>query len=99
MDFSDALGIDVSSLFGPPSAERDSVDVRVLRAMTTIGIMTITGLPVDIRIDAVARHQMLRLFGAPRTVIEGLAGNTRDPSRTLAYHGWFRPHPGRLSRY
>jgi isopenicillin N synthase-like dioxygenase len=51
--------------------------------------MTITGLPTDIRIDAPSRHRILRLFNAPRAVIEGLAGNTRDPSCPLVYHGWF----------
>lgn len=91
MGVEDVPLIDVSPLFGPHLAERDSVDLQVIRAITTIGVMTITGLPTDIRVDAPSRHRILRPFHAPRAVIEGLAGNTRDPWRLLVYHGWFPP--------
>jgi hypothetical protein len=67
--------------------------------MTTIGMMTITGLPADIHIDAVARRQMLRLFDVPQCMLEGLAGNTRDPLRPLGWFGWFPSQGQRLSWY
>jgi isopenicillin N synthase-like dioxygenase len=93
------IAIDASSLFGEPSAERDQVDLCVLRCATTVGMVTITGLPTEIRFDTTARHRMLQIFKAPRTVLEGLAQNTRDRSRTLLYYGWFPPQVGRLSWY
>jgi isopenicillin N synthase-like dioxygenase len=95
----DVPEIDASPLFGPPSRERESVDMSVHKAMMVTGMMAITGLPPGIDIDAAARRRMLRLFDLPSDVIEGLAGNTRDPSRPLSYRGWFPPQPGRLSRY
>jgi isopenicillin N synthase-like dioxygenase/GrpB-like predicted nucleotidyltransferase (UPF0157 family) len=91
--------IDVGPLFGPRSAARDGVDRQILTVAAVTGIMTITGLPDDIRIGPAARRRLLRLFDAPRTVIDLLSRNWHDPSRPLVYRGWFEPRPDRPSYF
>ena len=81
--------IDVALLFEPPSRARDAVDRDVLAAAVTAGFMTITGLPEDVRFDTATRHRLLRLFAAPRKLIDALCCNREDPSRPLVYYGWF----------
>ena len=96
----DAPEIDVSPLFGPPSPEREGVDVRVLQAMTVTGMMTITGLPCDVRLDVALRRGILGLFGGLAVAMEAFTRNTRDPLRPLSRRGGCpTPQPGRLSWY
>ncbi len=91
--------IDITPLFGPPSRARDAVDRGVMAAAAASGFMTITGLPEDISVDAATRSQLLRLFGAPRKIINTLSRNQHDPSRPLVYRGWFGLTEGRPFYY
>jgi len=91
--------LDITALFGPASGARDKTDRDVVRAAASCGFMVIGGLPDDIGVDMASRLQLLRIFDAPATTIDGLARNQHDPSRPLIYRGWFALAEGRVHHY
>lgn len=91
--------IDIRGLFGPASAERDALDDTIMAAAAGAGVMTITGFPEDIDGSAAMRCRLLRLFDAPRSIVQALACNRHDPSHPPVLHGWFDVREGRAFYY
>jgi isopenicillin N synthase-like dioxygenase len=89
--------IDISSLFGGPTAQRSATDRSIRKASAESGFMTVTGLPKDVPIDRQRRGELLRIFSLPRSEVAKLLRQKFDPSRPNVYRGWFPAQDGAAS--
>jgi isopenicillin N synthase-like dioxygenase len=85
--------IDVTPLFGPPSAVRDAVDRAILSAAADAGFMTIAGLPAEIP----PRAAVLRIFELADSAKGKLWRRKFDAARPNVYRGWFPLQNGALT--
>lgn len=81
--------IDVSSLFGPPSAARDATDRAIMQAAQGAGFMSVTGLDGHVPVGAAVRADLLRLFALDDAAKRLLYRQTFDPARSNVYRGFF----------
>ena len=81
--------INVASLFGPPSALRETTDRAIAQAAGDSGFMTITGLPAHIPSGAAIRAQLLEIFTLSDTAKRQLWRHSFDPARPNVYRGFF----------
>ena len=89
--------IDVSALFGAPSAARDRTDQAIMDAAATSGFFVAQGFPPNIPVDRDTLRDLLRLFQLPPSEIRRLWRQKFDPSHSNVYRGWFPPQKGFLT--
>ena len=89
--------IDIAPLFAAPSTRRDAADQAIMRAAEQAGFFVARGLPKDIRIDAAARSELLRIFQLPDSEIRKLWRRKFDPAHPNLYRGWFPLQTGHLT--
>src|SRR5271169_5464992 len=89
--------IDIAPLFAAPSTQRDAADQAIMRAAEQAGFFVARGLPKDIRIDAAARSELLRIFQLPDGEIRKLWRQKFDPAHPNVYRGWFPLQTGHLT--
>ncbi|MBI1417310.1 MAG: isopenicillin N synthase family oxygenase [Limimaricola sp.] len=85
--------IDIAALFSGPSSARDTADRLIGEAATSIGFMTVTGLPGD-TLSPDLRRRLLSIFGLPEDAKRKLYRWNFDPTRANVYRGWFPLTPG-----
>jgi isopenicillin N synthase-like dioxygenase len=90
-------GIDVSALFGMPSAARDRTDQAIMDAAATSGFFVAWGFPPNVPVDRDTRRNLLRLFQLPQSETRPLWRQKFDPSHPNVYRGWFPPQQGFLT--
>jgi isopenicillin N synthase-like dioxygenase len=89
--------IDISSLFGDPSAARDLADHAIMAAAAAPGFMVVAGLPPDIPTGCAARSDLLRLFELPEDETRKLWRQKFDAAHPNIYRGWFPLQKGFLT--
>ncbi|MEA3196189.1 MAG: hypothetical protein QOF32_241 [Gammaproteobacteria bacterium] len=89
--------IDVSSLFGASSTERDLVDRTIMDAAATSGFMLVRGFPPDVPASLAARADLLRIFRLPESEIRKLWRQKFAPEHRNVYRGWFPLQTGFLT--
>ena len=89
--------IDIRSLFGIRTAERDSADAALMRAAATTGFMVVTGYPPELPAGSAVRRDLLRLFQLPETETRKLWRQKFDPTHSNVYRGWFPLQKGFLT--
>ncbi|HEV7253394.1 MAG TPA: 2OG-Fe(II) oxygenase family protein [Mesorhizobium sp.] len=89
--------IDIASLFGPPSAEREQTDRQIFDAASGIGFMTVRGFPGAELLTSAERAELLRIFELPDPAKEKLLRWNFDPSKPNYYRGWFPLQPMAVS--
>ncbi|MBI1171326.1 isopenicillin N synthase family oxygenase [bacterium] len=85
--------IDISALFAGPSPARDATDQQIRAAATSIGFMTVTGLPGD-SLSSDLRRRLLSIFDLPEDRKRRLYRWNFDASHSNVYRGWFPLTPG-----
>jgi len=86
--------VDISSLFEPPSVERDVTDRSFVSAACGVGFVTVHGLPDGIPVDAVSRRELLRIF-TDRSVQNWSQQQQQIDGRTPnIYRGWIATDEG-----
>jgi isopenicillin N synthase-like dioxygenase len=96
MDHSIPL-IDIASLFGGRSVERDLTDRAIMSAAANAGFMVVRDLPPDIPAGRSARADLLRLFDLPPSETRKLWRQKFDPAHGNVYRGWFPLQTGFLT--
>jgi isopenicillin N synthase-like dioxygenase len=89
--------IDVSALFGTPSAARDRTDQAIMDAAATSGFFAAGGFPPNVPVDRETRRNLLRLFQLPQSEIRRLWRQKFDPTHVNVYRGWFPAQKGFLT--
>jgi len=89
--------IDVSALFGAPTAARDRTDQAVMGAAATSGFFVARGFPPDTPIDRHSRAALLRVFQMPEREIRALWRQKFDAAHSNVYRGWFPLQKGFLT--
>jgi isopenicillin N synthase-like dioxygenase len=89
--------IDVAPLFAGPSALRDSADQAIMGAAESAGFFVARSFPEEVRIDAVARSDLLRIFQLPDGEIRKLWRRKFNPAHANVYRGWFPLQTGHLT--
>lgn len=89
--------IDVGPLFGGPSAARDEADRTIIAAAEQTGFFVAGGFPTEVRIDAAARAELLRVFRLPESEIRKLWRRKFDVTHSNVYRGWFPLQTGHLT--
>jgi isopenicillin N synthase-like dioxygenase len=90
--------IDVSPLFGPPSAARETADGAVMAAASGSGFMTITGFRGAGMLGPENRRRLLAVFRLPEEEKRRLWRWNFDHSRPNVYRGWYPLQKGTLSQ-
>lgn len=85
--------IDISPLFEGPSPARDDADRQIGEAATSIGFMTVTGLP-DGCLSPAIRRSLLSIFALPDDRKRRLYRWNFDARNPNVYRGWFPLTPG-----
>ncbi|MEE3328709.1 MAG: 2OG-Fe(II) oxygenase family protein [Myxococcota bacterium] len=81
--------IDISPLFGPPSAKREQTDQAIYEAASQVGFMSIHGIPFTEELGAPRRQSLLRLFDIPEKEQHRLWKKNFAPENPNLYRGWF----------
>ena len=89
--------IDISSLFGGRTRERDQADQAIMAAAGTPGFMVVRGLPTDVPVGHAARADLLRVFQLPQNETRKLWRQKFDPAHSNVYRGWFPLQTGFLT--
>jgi isopenicillin N synthase-like dioxygenase len=89
--------LDVSALFGMPSAARDRTDQAIMDAATTSGFFVARGFPPNVPVDRDTLRDLLRLFQLPQSEIRRLWRQKFDPAHSNVYRGWFPLQKGFLT--
>jgi isopenicillin N synthase-like dioxygenase len=89
--------IDVAPLFAGPSLDRETSDLAIMSAAERTGFFVARGFPDDVRIDAVARANLLRIFQLPDDEIRKLWRRKFNPAHSNVYRGWFPLQTGHLT--
>jgi isopenicillin N synthase-like dioxygenase len=96
MDHSIPL-IDIGSLFGVRSPQRDLTDQAIMLAAGNSGFMVVRGFPPDVPAGREARAELLRLFQLPERETRKLWRQKFDPAHPNVYRGWFPLQKGFLT--
>src|SRR5262245_37465814 len=89
--------IDISSLFGPQSPERDEADRQIFKAASGIGFMTVGGFRgADLRTGE-KRACVLSIFTPPDAEKAKRLRWNFDSSKSNYYRGWFPLQPTAIS--
>ena len=89
--------INIAALFDTDSRSDNvlaETDLAVFKAATTLGFMTITGLPHATDIGASAKHTLTTLFTLPAEAQRRLWKRNFEPDNPNLYRGWFPLHSG-----
>jgi isopenicillin N synthase-like dioxygenase len=86
--------VDISSLFEPPSVERDATDRSLVSAASDVGFVTVHGLPDGIPIEAVSRRELLRIFTDQRAQSWSKQQQQIDGRTPNLYRGWIATDEG-----
>ncbi len=89
--------IDIAPLFAGSPAEGDSTGRAIMQAAESAGFFVARGFPDDVRIDAAARTQLLRIFRLPESEIRKLWRRKFDAAHPNVYRGWFPLQTGHLT--
>jgi isopenicillin N synthase-like dioxygenase len=89
--------IDIRTLFGAPSRERDLTDQSIMAAAALPGFMVVTGFPPAIPAGRAVRADLLRLFQLPESETRKLWRQKFDPAHPNVYRGWFPLQTGFLT--
>ncbi|MGO9931161.1 MAG: isopenicillin N synthase family dioxygenase [Steroidobacteraceae bacterium] len=89
--------IDIAPLFAERTPARDAADQAIMRAAEQAGFFIACGLSHDIRIDAAARGELLRIFQLPESEIRKLWRRKFDAAHPNVYRGWFPLQTGHLT--
>jgi isopenicillin N synthase-like dioxygenase len=89
--------IDISPLFAESSTDRDGADQAIMAAAEKVGFLVARGFPKDVRIDAAARSELLRIFKLPDGEIRKLWRRKFNPVHSNVYRGWFPLQTGHLT--
>jgi isopenicillin N synthase-like dioxygenase len=89
--------IDIRTLFGAPSRERDLTDQSIMAAAALPGFMVVTGFPPAIPVGRAVRADLLRLFQLPESETRKLWRQKFDPAHPNVYRGWFPLQTGFLT--
>ena len=89
--------INIAALFDAdsrPGHALAATDLAVFEAATTLGFMTITGLPHKADIDASAKQTLTTLFNLSADEQRRLWKRNFEPDNPNLYRGWFPLHSG-----
>ena len=89
--------INIVALFNADSRSDNvlvETDLAVFEAATTVGLMTITGLPHATEIGASAKQTLTTLFTLPAEAQRKLWKRNFEPDNPNLYRGWFPLHSG-----
>ncbi len=89
--------LDIQALFGPAGAQRDASDRAIIDAATRSGFMTVTGLPVDVKLDAVTLRQLFGIFDLSQAEQRKLWRHKFDPRQRNVYRGYFPKQVGTVT--
>jgi isopenicillin N synthase-like dioxygenase len=89
--------IDIGSLFGGSSIERDLADRAIMTAAADPGFMIVTGLAPDVPTGTAVRAELLRLFQLPAAETRRLWRQKFEPAHPNVYRGWFPLQTGFLT--
>jgi isopenicillin N synthase-like dioxygenase len=89
--------VDIAPLFAARSASRDAADQAIMDAAKLAGFFVARGIPGDIRIDAAARSELLKVFELPDSETRKLWRRKFEPNHSNLYRGWFPLQPGHLT--
>ncbi len=81
--------IDIGPLFGGDAAAIAATDQQIAEAAFDIGFMVVRGYPSDIRVGAVERRKLHRLFDLPQDVQRPYWKRNFAPENAHIYRGWF----------
>ena len=84
----------VGALYAGPGPARDRLDAQLLRAASTAGFLTVTGLPAAVAPTAAVRAELGRIFAADECVRRRLWRRKFDPAHPNVYRGWFPAQSG-----
>ena len=73
---------------------RESTDRAIASAASSIGFMTVAGLPPEVPIGPAGRRELLRIFDLPEAAKRALWRQKFAPARPNVYRGWFPAQPG-----
>jgi len=93
----DIPAIDIASLFGPRSAERDAADAAIFAAASGIGFMTVGGFPGAELLRGPRRAELLKLFRLSEAEKAKMLRWNFDASKSNYYRGWFPLQPTAIS--
>jgi isopenicillin N synthase-like dioxygenase len=96
MDHSIPL-INIGSLFGSRSFEREIADRAIMSAAAASGFMVVTGFPSDVPTGRSARADLLRLFELPQSETCKLWRQKFASAHRNVYRGWFPLQKGFLT--
>jgi len=80
--------IDIATLFGPSSPERDATDRSLIAAATQIGFATVSGLPDSVPTGPAIRHKVLRVFTDHAARDWRELQQQADAARVNLHRGW-----------
>lgn len=80
--------IEISSLFGGPSAARDATDRAIATAAETTGFLSVTASPEFLPVDVGTHRELLRAFELSDAEQRLLWRQVYDPSHSNVYRGW-----------
>ena len=89
--------LDIDSLFGASSTERDLTDRAIMAAAATSGFMIVSGFPADVPMGRETRADLLRLFQLSEHETRKLWRQKFDPAQSNVYRGWFPLQKGFLT--
>jgi len=89
--------LDINSLFGTPSMERDLTDQAIMAAAANSGFMMVSGFPADMPVGRGTRADLLRLFQLSEQETRKLWRQKFDPAQPNVYRGWFPLQKGFLT--
>jgi isopenicillin N synthase-like dioxygenase len=89
--------LDVSALFGGPTANRERADQAIAEAAASVGFFVAHGFPADLPVDRSSRAELLRIFQLTEEVTRPLWRRKFAPSHANVYRGWFPLQTGFLT--
>lgn len=81
--------IDIAPLCGTDLTLRAGVDQAMAQAASREGMLVITGLPAQARLEPGQRRQLLQIFSLPEAQIRALWRWNFDARQPNVYRGWF----------
>lgn len=89
--------VEIRSLFGAASAERNLADQAIMAAAAAPGFLLVRGFPPGIAVDRETRADLLRIFQLPQSEICKLWRQKFNASHSNVYRGWFPLQTGFLT--
>ena len=81
--------IDISSLFGPASAEREACDRAIAEAAADTGFLCLTNFRAVELLTPEGRSALLRIFEIPAAEKARLLRRSFNPAQRNIYRGWY----------